>query len=545
MNFRYDTNEEKIVVQNSTRIEYHQLNIWLTRHVKGYRYMPAFKMGVWNGQQSYFDNGKVSLGLWKECYKACKEIGVIFNIENKDEFPLNREVTLESVKEFCDDFFKDHKIKDRTTGEWIPFKPYDYQIETAYKILRNRYCMAEVATSGGKSLVISIIMFYILKKINPEAKFLIIVPSITLVTQFYENIMEYNYGFNFLERYNNKIDFRENKFDEILNDFPNYSPCNLRMEEIMSDKPRKYSGPNQPNIYIGCYQSLEKWPKEFFEQFHTVACDEAHGAKATTLTSILKRTFKHAYNRFGVSGTFPSDESLEILTIQSVLGPNVTKIEAKTLVESGTITPMNIKAVILNHASNDINERLNYIKKMGAGADAFRFEKEFIQQSDKRLDFIKKLIDKCDSNTLLLFHTIEYGTRIYEKLKSEIPNKEFFYIDGEINNKQREFIKKEMEKTDDKVKVLVASYGTLSTGVSINAIFNVVFADSFKSEQIIIQSIGRALRKHSDKQVATIFDIVDIFDPKEMNNILYKHFLEREKFYKKREYPYKVIKMNL
>ena len=72
MNFRYDPNEEKLIVQNSTRIEYHQLNLWLTRHVKGYRFMPAFKMGVWNGQQSYFDNGKVSLGLWRECLKSCK-----------------------------------------------------------------------------------------------------------------------------------------------------------------------------------------------------------------------------------------------------------------------------------------------------------------------------------------------------------------------------------------------------------------------------------------------------------------------------------------
>jgi superfamily II DNA or RNA helicase len=507
--------------------------------------MPAFKMGVWNGQQSYFDNGKINLGLWRECLKACKEIGSVFNIENKEEFPLNRDVTIESVQSFCDEFFSEHKIKDKNTGKYSQFKPYDYQVETAFKILKNRYCMAEVATSGGKSLVISIIMFYTLRKINPDAKFLIIVPSITLVTQFYENIMEYNFGFNFLEQYSEKIDFRENKLDEIRKDFKNYNPCTIRMEEIMSDKPRKYNGPHQPNIYIGCYQSLEKWPKEFFEQFHTIACDEAHGAKATTLTSILKRTFKYAYNRFGVSGTFPSDESLEILTIQSVLGPNVTKIEAKKLVDSGTITPMNIKAVILNHSNKELNERIGYIKKMGAGADAFRFEKEFIQQSETRLDFLKKMVDKCDSNTLLLFHTIDYGTKIFEKLKSEIGDKDFYYIDGEINNKQREFIKKEMENTNDRVKVLVASYGTLSTGVSINAIFNVIFADSFKSEQIIIQSIGRALRKHSEKKVATIFDIVDIFDPSDMNNILYRHFLEREKFYKKREYPYKVIKMNL
>jgi superfamily II DNA or RNA helicase len=81
--------------------------------------------------------------------------------------------------------------------------------------------------------------------------------------------------------------------------------------------------------------------------------------------------------------------------------------------------------------------------------------------------------------------------------------------------------------------------------VSITAIFNVIFVDSFKSEQIIIQSIGRALRLHSDKRKAMIFDLVDIFNPDNMKNILYKHFLEREMFYKKRKYPYKIIKINL
>jgi hypothetical protein len=199
MKFRYDPKEERLVVSEASRIEYHQMKIWLTRHVKGYKFMPAFKMGVWNGQNSYFDNGKVNMGLWKECFKACKEIGVPFNMDNKEDFPLNRDVTLESVQEFCKEFFTNHKMRDRKTGEWIPFMPYDYQMETAFKILKNRYCMAEVATSGGKSLVISIVMFYTIKRINPEAKFLIIVPSITLVTQFYDDIKKYFYGENILD----------------------------------------------------------------------------------------------------------------------------------------------------------------------------------------------------------------------------------------------------------------------------------------------------------------------------------------------------------
>jgi len=546
MKFKYDPASEKLLVSEASRIEYHQMKIWLTRKIKGWRFLPAVKMGIWNGDVSHFDNGKVNLGLWKECWKACKEIGVPFNMENKEDFPLNREVTLESVTEFCRDFFRQYKIRDKKTGQWIPFMPYDYQIETAFKILKNRYCMAEVATSGGKSLVISIVMFYTLKNINPDAKFLIIVPSITLVTQFYENILEYNYGTNYLEKYGDKIEFRNHLIDSILEEDPDYNPCHIKMEEIMSDKPRKWTGPSQPNVFVGCYQSLEKYPKEFFQQFHTVACDEAHGAKATTLTSILKRTFGHAYNRFGVSGTFPTDETLEILTIQSVLGPKVTQIEASTLVKSGTITPMEVKAVILNHASAGMNEQLQHIKKSGGGANAYRLENEYIQQSKKRLEFLKKLVSKCQENTLLLFNTLEFGTKIFEELKSEITDKDFYYIAGEINNKNREIIKKEMEKTDGRVKVLVASYGTLSTGVSINAIFNVIFADSAgKSEQKVIQSIGRALRKHDKKKVATIFDLVDVFDPKEMNNILYRHFQEREKFYKNRNYPYKVIKINL
>jgi len=541
MKFRYEKNTEEIVVSEASRVEYHQMSLWLTRHVKGYRFMPAFKMGIWNGQQSYFRNGRVNLGLWKECMKGCKEIEVPFIVENKEDFPINRDVTLEKVQDFCKEFFKEHKVRTKD-GQWVPFMPYDHQIEAAFKILKNRYCMAEVATSGGKSLIISIVMFYTLKHIDPNAKFLIIVPSITLVTQFYDNIIEYNYGVN------NLAEMREKKIDHIING--THLPCDIRVEEVMSERPRKYSGTQDANLYIGTYQSLEKWPKEFFQQFHTIATDEAHGAKAKTITTILKKTVGHAYSRFGVSGTFPPDDSCEILTIQSVLGPKITEVSAHELKEKGIIAPMEVKVVLMNHNDLDFDDKMAEARRGGNGKDAFELEKYYIHQSEKRLEFIKKIVDKCQSNTLLLFHTIEYGQKIFNKLKAELGDKDFYYIDGEVSGKKREEIKKEMEKTDGKVKVLIASYGTLSTGVSINAIFNVIFADSFKSEQIIIQSIGRALRLHADKMKAIIFDLVDIFSPKVWDhprggNILYKHFKEREKFYKNRKYPYKITKINL
>lgn len=466
MNFRYDPDKECLVVKDATRVEYHQMRVWLERHVKGYRYMPAFKMGIWSGKECYFEDGKVKLGLWRECYKACKEIGSTFNIENRDEFPMNRQVTLDSVKSFCQDFFKGHRVRNQA-GEWVPFMPYDYQIETAYKILKNRYCLASVATSGGKSLIICIVYFYTLRHTDPDAKMLLIVPSILLVTQFYDSIMEFNYGLNVLHEWGGKVDFRDGDLAPVREANPEWDPFRIRLEEVMSERPRKWTGPAQPNIYIGTYQSLAKYPKDFFRQFHTVVCDEAHQSKAGTLKSILSKTFGSAYNRFGVSGTFPGEDTLEILTIQSVLGPVITEVSANELVKLGTITPMRIKALVINHDEAELSERLSQARKMGAGADVYKYEKDYCQTSERRLAFIKKLVARCDKNTLLLFHTIEHGQRLFAALREALPDKEFYYIDGEISGKKRGEIKAELEKTE-KVDYTILDFGDFEVEVESN-----------------------------------------------------------------------------
>ena len=569
MEFTYDPKKEKLVITSATKIEFNQLNLWLTRNPKGFRFTPAFKAGYWDGKDSVFENGNINQGLWKECLKACQIIGSKFEITNKADFPLNKDVTLESLQNFCKDFFKNHKIKKN--DEWIPFIPYDHQIETAFKILKNRYSLSEVSTSGGKSLIIAIVYFYTLAKIKSDAKMLLIVPSISLVTQMYDDILKNYYGENNIQGmldYKYEIEFKngsivEKFFGESImtekgevlveklkegKEIKRISKIKIdkeiRIEELMSDKPRTFSSTNNPNIYIGTYQSLVDYPKDFFKQFHTVVCDEAHTAKSKSLKTILSKTFGYAYNRFGVSGTFPSEETMEILIIQSLLGPIISNVEAKTLIEKGIITQMDIKVLMLNHNNKEFIDKVNYIKKAGGGKEGYLIEKEFIHQSDKRLEFIKKLAEKCANNTLILFHTIEYGEKILNKLKNEINDKEFYYIDGNVNNKKREEIKKEMEKDDGKIRILIASYGTLSTGVSIKNLFNVIFADSFKSEQIVIQSIGRILRLFEGKSTANVFDLVDVFE-REPKNTFYLQYLERQKFYINRSYPYKIIKMNL
>lgn len=190
-----------------------------------------------------------------------------------------------------------------------------------------------------------------------------------------------------------------------------------------------------------------------------------HQAKAKSYLKILENTFTHAYSRFGVSGTTPPEDSCEILTIQSVLGPKITEVSANELKEKGIITPMEIKAVIMNHNNDEFNERINIIKRGGAGKDAFELEKAFIHVSEKRLDFIKKIVEKCTANTLLLFHTIEYGQQIFNKLKEELPDKDFYYIDGGVSGKKREEIKKEMEKTKEKIEWTILNFGEFEVEV--------------------------------------------------------------------------------
>ena len=522
MKFKLNSDNTKLILTESTKGEFNQLKLYLTRKVNNYRFMKRVKLGVWDGSISYFGNppGSIDFGLWQEVYQCCKQYGYPFVIENKDQFPLNKSITKEDLQSFIDQFYKDHK-----TNDGKPFIPYDHQVDAIYQILKYQFGIVEIATAGGKSLVFGTLLFYYLTKINPDAKFLLIVPNISLVTQFYNDLMDYNFGFNGKD---------------------NQNPLDIRIDEVMSDKPRKYrDDEKKPNIYIGTYQSLEKWPREWFRQFNVVATDEAHTAKAQTLISILSRTFGSAKIRFGMSGTYPSPSSVEILTIQSLLGPKLVNVSAKKLMEKGLISDVKIKAILLHHDNHKFAEGVYNIRKRGDGQKAWQLEREYIHKSSKRKTFIKNLVDKFKSNSLILFHTIEYGTEVFNYLKDNCLNKDVFYIDGSTQMEKRDHIKKIMEDTTGNPKILVASFGTTSTGVNIKAITNIVFADSFRSDQIVRQSIGRGLRLHAEKTKLVVFDLVDVFHT-DFKTILMKHYdSRRDEIYKKQQYPFDEIKVKL
>ena len=270
-----------------------------------------------------------------------------------------------------------------------------------------------------------------------------------------------------------------------------------------------------------------------------------HTAKSISIIKILERTFGTAQIRFGMSGTYPMDGCAELFTIESLMGPKLLNIKAKKLMDEGLISTVKIKGLILNHNDRSFAENVFSIKKSGNGKRAYELEKKYAQNSLPRKVFIGKLVSKFKQNSLILFHNIDYGTELYNYFRDNIADKDFFYIDGGTSKNKRESIKKELEKTDGNVKILVASYGTLSTGVNIKAIVNLVLCDSFRSDRLIRQSLGRIMRLHKEKEKAIVFDIVDQFH-QDFKGVLYNQFLSRKKdVYIIQQFPYTELKANI
>jgi superfamily II DNA or RNA helicase len=520
MVLEYLPDVERILIKAENKTELRGIKNWFNRYEEGYMFNPRFKMKVWDGKVTEYDvkTGTIPMGLWREAVRCCQEFGYPCKFINKNEFPINRSVKMEMLERFYDEFFEGYTIDGN------PFKIRDYQIQCAYNILKSRYCNISVATSGGKTLIFSLVLFYLLANQAKGKKFLLVVPSKTLVTQFYDDLLEFNRG---------KLD--------------------INIQEIFAEneKPRTTHPDREPNMVIGTFQSLVEYDKTYFKQFWSITSDEGHKGASASYRKINKRTFRNAYYRWGMSGSFYKDDTADQMKIMAVTGPVVDIVKARKLMDAGYITKVKIKGVLMHHNDYEFAERLEIVASRDKKS-CYDLECEKIQESEERLMIINKIVSACKANTLVLFHNTEYGQRLLEYLQSRNPDLEFHYIDGKVSNKKRNVIKKEMEKTD-KVRILVASFGCLSTGVSIKAITNVIFTQSFKKAQVIIQSIGRALRLHKDKKLAVIFDLVDIFKTdnyarrtrSQFKNILLTHWEKRTAIYEEEEYPTETMSLQL
>jgi superfamily II DNA or RNA helicase len=487
-------NNKYLIIDSCTQHEYDQLTISLTKKINGWKFHPLVKKGLWNGEVSFIKGNKIPAGLWYEIMEICNEYKFECNINNlKQIFNLN--LSKEEFTKWALNFFEDHKLT-----------PRDYQIETAYKIIRYRRCLAELATSAGKSLILFMVITYLLE-VQKKKKILLIVPNISLVVQAAEDFEEYNDG-----------------------------SFQLKIQQIYSGKKIRPSC----NVVIGTYQSLVKKEEDYFKQFDVVSIDETHKAKSASIRKILDMCW-HSDYRFGVSGTIAKRGNIDYLTLMANTGPVITNISANYLQNKGHISQCKVYIVYMNYATSEEKQAFSDLYRSAEGRKKlFQLEQNYIINSQKRLNFITSIITKFKSNTLVLFYRIEHGTLLYNKLRNDY-NGEVFYVDGTTDDDTREMYKKKMEIGTN--KILVASYGTFSTGINIKNIHNIALTESFKSEVIIRQSIGRGLRKHETKDILKVYDFVDDLRFKRENNkvwknYLYKHSEARIDIYKEQKFEY-------
>jgi superfamily II DNA or RNA helicase len=291
------------------------------------------------------------------------------------------------------------------------------------------------------------------------------------------------------------------------------------------------------NVVIGTYQSLVKKNKEYFEQFDAVIIDETHKAKSTSIKTILQKCVNAKY-RYGLSGTIPKAGTIDRLTLMAYTGPLITEVSANFLQNEGHIAKCKVKVIKMDYAPQSAKDAFREMSQNRyESKDVFKFEQNYIINSEGRLNFVTNIISRVRGNSLVLFHRIEHGKKIYAKLRQE-SDKTIYYVDGGTDKDIREEYKKKMEANEE--VVIVASYGTFSTGISIKKIHNIFFTESFKSEVIIRQSIGRGLRQHKSKDSVNIIDFVDDLSSPDWDNYLIRHAKARQKIYKEQKFKYDI-----
>ena len=459
---------------------------FFTFEVPGFRYMPAYRSKQWDGKIRLFNQ-------WKsELYSGL--------LHHLTEFASDRRYHLEcdsELQSFQLDYSTTEKLINRFS---IPLEVRDYQIDAVRVALSDKRTILLSPTASGKSLIIySLIRSY--QDMN-NMQTLIVVPTTTLVEQMFKDFDDYASNVHWTSEDN----------------------CHL----IYSGREKDTNKP----IIISTWQSIHRLPKSFFENIGMVIGDEAHNFKAKSLTSIMTKLVNCEY-RIGTTGTLDGTQTHK-LVLEGLFGPVYNVTTTKKLMEDDYLANLTIHCIVLKHAKQ-ISE---IVKEMD-----YQGEIDYLVRNEDRNQFIVDLVEELRGNTLVLYQLVEkHGEILYEMIKDN-SNKDVKFIHGGISTDERETIRMDTEKGES--TILVASYGTYSTGINIRNLHNVIFASPSKSRIRNLQSIGRALRRTDEKSTARLFDIADDLSVKTYQNYTLRHFIERMGIYDSERFDYDISKINI
>jgi len=477
------SNEVFLKINTEPHIDY-ELRDHFKFEVEGAKFMPQYRNKYWNGEIHLYDirSKQIYVGLLDKIVQFCKNYGYSYKFEDNKYYGTPYEENEHISYEGVKDYMQ----------SICSHQPRKYQVEGVFGALKHNRKLLISPTASGKSLMIySLVRYYV----DKGQKILLIVPTTSLVEQMYKDFEDY--GWN-VESYCHRI----------------------------------YSGREKSNdapVTITTWQSVYKLDRSFFEEYNVVIGDEAHLFKSKSLISIMTK-LHHAKYRFGFTGTLDGTQTHKWV-LEGLFGPSYKVTRTDELMRQGHLSQLDIQCLVLKHKPQTF--------------EAYNDEIEYLISHEQRNKFITNLALDLKGNSLVLYSRVEaHGAVLYDKINNnKRDDRKVFFIHGGVDAEERELVREITEK--EKNAIIVASYGTFSTGINIKNLHNVIFASPSKSRVRNLQSIGRVLRKGKDKVKAILYDIADDCSTKNRRNYTLNHLIERIKIYNEENFNYEIITIQL
>lgn len=466
---------------------------FFTYEYPGARFTPQYRARLWDGKVRLYDQIRKTLylGLISYVEEFCIRNG--YEIEYKNVVTVEHDLSHDDIESYARSL--------QPMGRGKPIEIRDYQVEAVRSALNKERTLLLSPTASGKSFIIYTTMR---KHLDEHRKCIIIVPTTSLVEQLYADFQDYSSA---------------NGWD-----------TSLHCQKLYSGFSKDFT----KDVLITTWQSVYLQPKAWFKQFDVIFGDEAHQFKAKSLTTVMEKMDNIRY-RIGTTGTL-DNKKVHRLVLEGMFGPVHRVTTTKALMDSGRLSNLNITCVILKYSEEIRKAQKNM---------TYQDEMDFIVTNEARNKFIRNLAVKSEGNTLVLFQYVEkHGKVLYEAIKNKAHDKrKIFFVYGGTETSDRESIRHITEGESD--AIIIASFGTFSTGINIPSIENVIFASPSKSKIRNLQSIGRGLRLKEGKTHCNLYDIADDLHWKSWKNHTLNHAAERYKTYAEEQFEIKLVEVDL
>ena len=457
-----------------------ELSEFFTFEVPGAKFMPSVRRRLWDGKIRLFSpgTGKIYYGLlpYVRRFLATQGHTIVYGEGVKPPKQLDKNLTTKFIRSL-------------EKG----FRARDYQIDAIHDILESSRGLILSPTGSGKSFIIYALVRYYIEKLE-DKKILIVVPTTGLVEQMYGDFADYGW-------------------------FPD-EHCHKLYAGSDKNTPRE--------VVISTWQSIYKLDKKYFSQFGAVFVDEAHMAKAKSLTGIMTKLQDCKY-RIGTTGTLDGTE-VHQLVLEGLFAKCKQVTTTAKLIQEKHLSNLHVRCLVLDHPKSK-RSRMDYQEEVS-----------WLAVDKARNKFITNLVIAQEGNSLVLCRFIVQLDHLYEMINRD-DDRKVFMVYGGTDTEDRNNIRGIVEQEEN--AVIIASYGVFSQGINIKRLHNIVFGSPYKSQIRVLQSIGRGLRTAADKKHLQVFDIVDDLRYNNKDNFTLKHFHDRIGIYNEQEFDYDIVPVKL